>query len=119
MRGLFYGFIDAVGAAKRALVNADNRIEAYALGGGKTATANISADAVVKNSGGRVCKVSVVTAGSAPGAIHNTATIGAAAAGNLLAVIPNTVGVFDVDMPCSAGIVYKVGTGQVVAVSFI
>lgn len=119
MKGLFYGFIDALGAAKRALVNADNRLETYALTGGKTSVSNISADTVIKNSTGRVCRVSVTTAGSAAGAIHNCATVGAAAAGNLIAVIPNEVGVVDIDMPCLTGIVYKAGTGQVVTISYL
>ena len=147
-KGLFYGFVNAAGAAKQALVHTDNvlrvhgflnaagtpisplvnndtRLEAYALAGGKTVAFNKSADAAIKLTAGRVCRVSVLVAGSAVGAIHDVtgadaaAAIAAVAAGNKLAVIPNTVGVYDIDMPCASGIVYIVGTGQTVAISYI
>ena len=114
-----FGFKNSSGVGKQALVNADDRQENYALAGGKTVAFNKSASAVIKASAGRLCRVSVTTAGSAPGAVHNVLTTGAAAAGSLLAVIPNTVGVYDIDMPCATGIVYIVGTGQVVTISYI
>lgn len=85
---------------------------------GIAATLNVSADAVIKSTAGRVVRVSVLTAGSVAGAIHNAAVIADAAAGNKVATIPNTVGVYLIDFPCDIGIVYKVGTGQVVSVSF-
>lgn len=88
------------------------------VGKGNTTRSNISAAAVVKASAGRIAKVSVVVAGSAAGSVNNVATIGGVAAANLVAVIPNTVGVYDIDMPCSAGIVVTPGTGQTVAVSY-
>jgi len=114
-----FGFKNAAGAAKQALVNADDRQEVYALEGGKTVAFNKSASAVIKASAGRLCRVSVVTAGSAAGAVHDCAATADAAAGNKLATIPNTVGVYDIDMPCVTGIVYVVGSGQVVTISYI
>ena len=80
---------------------------------------NVTADTLVKAKSGRVAKVSVIVAGSAPGAIHDSATIGAAAAANEIAVIPNTVGVYNIDFPVSNGIVIKAGTGNTIAVSYI
>jgi len=117
-KSLIYGFIDALGAAQRALVNADKRQEVYALGGKSTAL-NLSASTAIKATAGRVCQVNVITAGSAPGAIHDCATTGTAAAANQVAVIPNTVGLYKIDFPCATGITYVLGTGQVVAVSYI
>ena len=80
---------------------------------------NVTADTLVKAKSGRVAKISVLVAGSAPGAVHDSATIGAAAAANEIAVIPNTVGVYNIDFPVSNGIVIKIGTGQTLAVSYI
>lgn len=125
IKGLWYAFKNASGYAKQALVNADDRQEVYSLAGGKTVAFNKTADAAIKLTAGRVCRVSVLVAGSAPGAIHDVtgadaaAAIAAAAAANQLAVIPNTVGIYDLDLPCASGIVYKVGTGQTVAISYI
>lgn len=88
------------------------------VGQGTTAVLNITAATVVKAVGGRVAKVSVLVAGSAAGAIHNCATTGAVAAGNKVAVVADTVGVYDIDFPCSAGIVVVPGTGQTLAVTY-
>lgn len=86
--------------------------------GGSTATYNLSASTVVKATGGRLVRVCVVTAGSAAGAMHDCKATGDAAAGNKIATIPNTVGVYEFNWPCATGITYIVGTGQVVSVSY-
>ena len=88
-------------------------------GQGSATRLNITAGAVlVKATPGRICKVVVNTAGSAPGAVNDCATTGAAAAANLVAAIPNTVGVYSIDMPCAVGIVVTAGTAQVLSVSY-
>lgn len=91
---------------------------AVLVGKGAKTVLNISADTVIKNVKGRVARVSVLTAGSAPGFIYDSATVAGASAANLVASIPNTVGVYDIDMPMSNGIVYVHGTAQVIAVSY-
>jgi hypothetical protein len=85
---------------------------------GQDATNNISASTVVKAAAGRLVTVSVVTAGSAAGAVHDCAATGSAAASNKIGTIPNTVGIYKFDWPCSIGITYILGTGQVVAISY-
>jgi hypothetical protein len=114
----FFGFKNAAGTLVQALVNDDYRQEVYAVGG-KTAAYNKSASAVIKATAGRLVRINVLTAGSAPGAVHDCATTGAAAAGNLIFNVPNTVGSYELDWPCDTGIVYILGTGQVVSASFI
>jgi len=88
------------------------------VGKGSKTALNISAATAVKAVAGRIVKVSVIVAGSAAGTINDAATTGAAASANEVAVIPNTVGVYDIDMPTSNGIVIVPGTGQTVAVSY-
>lgn len=85
---------------------------------GQSSTNNVSASTVIKATAGRVFRVSVVTAGSAAGAVHDAATTGAAAAGNKIATIPNAVGIYDLNWPCTSGIVLIPGTGQVLAISY-
>ena len=94
------------------------RFNSVVVGEGTSTITNITAATVVKPTGGRVAKISVIVAGSAPGAVHNCATTGAAAAANQVAVVADTAGVYDVGMPCPAGIVVVPGTGQTLAVSF-
>lgn len=88
------------------------------VGKGEQAALNISAATVIKVGPGRVARVSVVTAGSAAGAVNDCAETGAAAAGNKVASIPNTVGVIELDWPMVNGLCITPGTGQVLAVSF-
>lgn len=85
---------------------------------GVSSALNLSASTAIKAAAGRLYRVSVITAGSAPGAVHDIDTIGGAAAGNKIGVIPNTVGIYSFDWPCTAGITYILGTGQVVSVSY-
>ena len=104
----------AIGANQPAVVN-----NTLITGQGINSFLNVSANTLVKSVGGRVAKVNVLTAGSTVGEIHDSASIAGASASNLVAVIPNTVGSYLIDFPCLNGIVYKVGTGQVVSISFI
>jgi hypothetical protein len=95
---------------------------------GKNAALNIAAATIVNqgagpglyNTGpkGRVQRVSVITAGSTAGGVFDSATVAGAVTANQLAVIPNTVGTYLVDMPFFAGLAVIPGTGQVLAVSY-
>lgn len=80
---------------------------------------NITANTLVKTGTGRVAKVSVLVAGSGAGSVHDSATVLAAATANELAVVPATVGVYNIDIPVSNGIVLKPGTGQTLVISYI
>lgn len=80
---------------------------------------NISANTLVKATAGRVAKISVIVAGDAAGTVHDSASIAGAGTANALAIIPNTVGVYNIDMPTANGIVVKTGANQVIMVSYI
>ena len=93
--------------------------------GGEQTALNVSAESVIKDGPGRVCRVSVIVAGAA-GSIHDanaTATTAGKvedADGNRIATVPATAGaVLDLDMPVANGIVYKPGAAQVVSISYI
>ncbi len=86
---------------------------------GDKASYNLSASTVVKATAGRLVRVSVNTAGAAAGTVNDCATVAAAAAANQIGVIPNAVGIYYFDWPCSTGIVYVLGTGQNVSISYI
>lgn len=87
--------------------------------GGSSAQYNITAATVVKATPGRLVRIDVITAGSAAGTANDCATTGAAAVGNQIASIPNTVGSIELDWPCATGIVIVPGTSQVLAVSYV
>lgn len=76
-----------------------------------------AAAAMIQTGVGRICKVIVNTAGSAPGSINDSATPSSAAATTVF-TIPNVVGIYDVDMPLALGLSLTVGTGQVLSLSY-
>jgi len=101
-----------------AITSTPQKYGALVVAKGLNSVKNITTATVIKAVPGRIAKVSVLVAGSGAGSVNDCATTGAAATANELAVIPQTVGVFDIDMPCSTGIVVVPGTGQTLAVSY-
>ena len=86
--------------------------------GGNASVLNITAATVVKAFPGTLWSVSVTTAGSTAGSVHDCTTTGAAAASNLTYTIPDVVGTYALYFPHAAGIVVTPGTGQVLSVAF-
>ena len=93
---------------------------------------NITQATTVKAKGGRIMRVQVLVAGTAPGAVYDapspngytppgslpgtTPTPNGVA--NQVGVIPNAVGMVKLDMRCATGITVAPGAGQTVAVSY-
>lgn len=107
---------DILTAAKN-IVTALNQIgqtiiEVY----GSTGYPSITAATTVLQGQGRLVRVSVVVAGSATGAVYDGTN--PASTKNRIYTIPNTVGVYEVNMPVSNGIVVAPGTGQTVSISY-
>jgi hypothetical protein len=75
------------------LQSADAGEEFFKKTGSATAF-NITSATVVKTGDGVMVGFAVITAGSTVGTINDVATTGAAAVGNQIAPVPNTVGVY-------------------------
>jgi hypothetical protein len=104
----------AIGNGQPAVVNG-----AAITAQGISTALNITTATLVKAGQGRVAKAMINTAGSTAGGIYDSATVGGVSASNLIAVLPNTVGMYTVDFPVKNGLVVSTGTGQVVSVSYI
>jgi len=89
----------------------------YARQGSATKLAQVGT-AVIKNAAGRVGTVSVLASGSTVGAIHDTSAGASASGSNQVAVVPAAIGIYNIDFPCAAGIVYVAGTGQTASISY-
>lgn len=85
---------------------------------GLSATLNLTTATVVKPAPGRVQRVTVLVAGSAAGAVYDSALPSGNGASNQVASIPNVVGSYLIDFPCAQGICVAPGTGQTLAVSY-
>lgn len=103
-----------------ALKNVVTALNGYTLAfrqvNGISTTEAITAQTVIKQSAGRVASVSIIVAGSAPGHLYDASQPNSIIAP--LYVIPNTVGVFVVNLPTDTGLVVVPGTGQTVTVSW-
>ena len=90
----------------------------FAQGSASKASYDITAATVVKAAPGYVATVIVQVAGSGTGTVNDCLTTGAAAIGNQVFVIPETVGSYQINWPFATGLVVVPGTGQTVAVSY-
>ena len=86
--------------------------------GGAFSQYDISTTTLIKSASGVLYRVSVTTAGTTTGAIYDTNATGSVGASNLVAVIPEAVGVHEFIWPCQTGIVVVPGTSQVLSVSY-
>lgn len=94
----------------------NNAAKTYLQVMGSQTTGAIAAATVVRSGAGRLCVVSITTAGSANGSIYDAALVGATSP--VIYTIPNTIGVVYVNLPVGFGIVVAPGSGQVVSVSW-
>jgi hypothetical protein len=107
---------DILTAAKN-IVTALNQLgQSFLQVEGSNMQSNITSATLVKTGQGRIARISVVVAGSAVGRIYDANA--SAATTNTMFVIPNTVGVTQINMPVNNGIVVAPGTGQTVSISY-
>lgn len=107
---------DLLTALKNVVTALNNATLAYRQVNGISTAEALTAQTVVKTSAGRVASVSVIVAGSAPGTLYDASQPNITLAP--IYVIPNTIGVFVVNLPTDTGLVVVPGTGQTVTVSW-
>lgn len=84
---------------------------------GRKTYLEINSDTLIHTGQAWVARVSVIVAGAA-GTIYDANTVASAITGQRLCIIPATVGIHDILMPVTRGIVVKPGAGQIVSVSY-
>lgn len=107
---------DLLTAAKNIVQAISSLAQTYLNVQGAQNFAGLTAATAVKSSAGRIANISVIVAGSATGAVYDSATTGITS--KPLFVIPMTAGVYVVNLPASFGITIAPGTGQTVSGSF-
>lgn len=108
---------DLLTAAKNNVV-ATNQIAINTFGvQGRKNALEITTPTVIHVGEAWVARISVIVAGSA-GAIYDANSVAAAVVGRRLCIIPATVGIHDIVMPVTRGIVVSPGASQIVTVSY-
>mgnify|MGYP006266555677 CR=1 FL=1 len=72
---------------------------------------------VIKTTAGWLANVSVIVAGSTQGYLYDTNS-GSTLTGNRIYAIPNTLGVYQIQVPFATGLTIVTGTGSVVSVTY-
>ena len=108
---------DIMSVQKNGVVAITSYVNSINFHAGKTQSLEISLSTALKSSSGWVANISVVVAGSAVGYIYDTNS-STNLTGNRIYTIPNTVGMFVVNLPTNSGIVVIPGTGQIVALGY-
>lgn len=108
----------ATNSGKMVPLQIDNQGALRASAGGASVAYNLTTATVIKATPGRCVSISVIVAGSAAGTANDVTLTAGAVVANQFGTIPNTVGVYEFDWPCLAGIVIVPGTGQTVSVAF-
>lgn len=107
---------DILTASKNVVTAINNVAQTYLNVQGAKSQSNVTAATVIKTGAGRIATISVLTAGSTTGHIYDTNS--ASSTANPIYTIPNTVGIFVVNIPLNIGLVVTPGTGQAVTVSY-
>lgn len=107
---------DLITAAKNLVVAVNALAQTYLnIEGAQNFTA-LTAPTVVKASSGRIARISVIVGGSATGFVYDSGSLPVTT--RPLYVIPTTVGVYEVNLPASFGVLIVPGTGQTVSGSY-
>jgi hypothetical protein len=107
---------DILTTLKNLVIALNNATQAYLSVNGLTIATNISAPTLIKGQIGRLVNVSVTHVGSTTGEVYDSSQVGSM--GRPLYIIPEAVGLYQVNLPASFGLLVVPGTGQVVAVSY-
>lgn len=109
---------DLLTAAKNIVVALNNIQQTLEENNAQYTSDTVTGATLVIAGTGKILNFCVTVAGTANGTINDAATTGAAAAANVLAATPNTVGVTECDLMFTDGIVISPGTGQSVNVTY-
>jgi len=84
---------------------------------GANSTKEIAASKLIKSSGGWLASVSVINIGSTQGYLYDTNST-TALTGNRIYAVPNTLGVYQIQIPFATGLVFVPGTGSIISVGY-
>jgi hypothetical protein len=107
---------DILTALKNIVLALNNATQTYLNVNGTLTAANITTPTVVKSSAGRIARLSVIVAGTAPGMIYDGATLTART--KPLGVIPNSIENTIINLATSFGLLVVPGAGQTVTVGY-
>jgi hypothetical protein len=107
---------DILTATKNVVTSISTAAQNYLNVQGAQGFPHITSATLVKASAGRIAVISVTTAGSTTGTVYDSNSTSMTTMP--IYIIPNTVGLYVVNLPVNNGVLVVPGTSQVVTVSF-
>jgi hypothetical protein len=109
---------DILTTQKNAVVALNNVFQALNTLNPTTTSSTVTSSTFIIAGKGRLISFSVVVSGTASGLIYNAGTPTGGAAANALVATPTTIGVYNVNMIFTDGLVVAPGTGQSINVTY-
>lgn len=109
---------DILTTQKNGVVALNNVFQALAVLNPTATSSTVTSSTLIIAGKGRLLSFSVTVAGTTNGTIYNYGTPSGAGAANALVATPTTVGVYQVNMIFTDGLVVTPGTGQSVNVTY-
>lgn len=106
---------DILSTQKNGVIGINSYVTAINTHAGFFSTKELSAGTVIKSSGGWLATVSVIVAGSTQGYLYDATS---AASGSRIYAVPNTLGVYQIQIPFATGLYFSPGTGSIISVGY-
>jgi len=106
---------DILTTQKNGVVGINSYVNLLTNHAGSYSTKELSAGSVVKSSSGWLATVSVIVAGSTQGYLYDATS---AASGARIYAVPNTLGVYQVQIPFATGLYFSPGSGSIISVGY-
>jgi len=106
---------DILSTQKNGVIGINSYVTAINTHAGFYNSKEVSTASVIKSSSGWLATVSVIVAGSTQGYLYDATS---AASGSRIYAIPNTLGVYQIQVPFATGLYFSPGTGSIIAVGY-
>jgi len=108
---------DILTTQKNGVIAINSYVNALNFLAGQNNTKELSASSVIKTSSGWLASVSVLVAGSTQGYLYDS-TSTSSTTGKRIYAVPNTLGIYQIQVPFSSGLVFIPGTSSVISVGY-
>ena len=106
---------DILSTQKNGVIGINSYVTAINTNAGFYNSKEVSTASVIKSSSGWLATVSVIVAGSTQGYIYDATS---AASGSRIYAVPNTLGIYQIQVPFATGLYFSPGTGSIIAVGY-
>ena len=106
---------DILSTQKNGVIGINSYVTAINTHAGFNNSKEVSTASVIKSSSGWLATVSVIVAGSTQGYLYDATS---AASGSRIYAVPNTLGIYQIQVPFATGLYFSPGTGSIIAVGY-